>query len=344
MITTVSMASPTWNKSSSYGRIAREGRAYLKSKGIHVNTLGADSPNPVFKLSWHNFLHGYPTNLNAYGDITKYGFRMIQTAFESSRIPDSWIAPLNELDAVIVPSRWNKQVFEDCGVKAPIYYVPEGVSSAYHYVERKQKDIFRFITIADRGHRKGFIEAICAFVGAFGARTDVELIVKARELPEDSAMLNLTNKNIRVINQEYSDEEMQILYARSDCMIFPAHGEGFGLPPREFAVTGGISLCTDYGGLADELPQWGIGVAYKEVPAWPFPPAGSEEFFHLGMWADCDVEALVEKLLTVYNMSYSERITKGKSFSDFASGFYRWENYGDAALRLLEGEPIYAHQ
>lgn len=331
----ITIGCSTWNKSASYGRIAVETKDYLEKKGFWVNTVGRESPNRIFHPSLLNFLIGYPTNYHHFGMITQFGRRVGFATFESSEIPDSWIQYLNQCDAVMVPCTWNKTVFEHCGVTKPIRVVPHGISNDFYYVPRPKREIFRFLTIGDRGQRKGFIEAISAFVINFKDREDVELVIKARELRESDQVMNLINPNIRVINEDYTDAQMQSLYASADCMVFAAHGEGFGWPPREFATTGGIALATRFSGLADELDHWGIGLGYDLVPAWPIPPANFENFRGLGQWADVDVEVLADEMLRIYKMPYEERITMGKKFSDFATGHYRWGYHGDALLQML---------
>lgn len=325
----------TWNRSASYGRIAVETKDYLEKKGYWVNTVGRDAPNQTFKPGLLNFLIGYPTNYASFGLIAQYGRRVAFSTFESSIIPEEWVEILNKCDSVIVPCQWNAETYAAGGVNIPIHVVPHGISEGFHYVERPKREKFRFLTIGDQGHRKGFIDAISAFVKAFGDKEDVELIIKARTLSARSNLINLTNKNIRVIDEDYTDQEMCELYGSCECMVFPAHGEGFGWPPREFAATGGISLATNYGGLADELEHWGIGLQYHLVPAWPFPPSNAKHFFHQGEWADVDVDYLSERMLEIYNMDYNERIALGKQFSDFTLGFYTWNKHCEKVMELL---------
>lgn len=338
----VTMCSPTWNKYDSYGRLANEARDFLLDRGVIVNTIGHQAPNPAFLPTGANILHGYPTNFDNFGKITRYGTRIAVTMWESSRIHPAWVEPLNTCDRIIVPCHWNKRSFEDGGVTPPIEVVPLGVSSAYHYVPREERSVFRFLTIGDRGHRKGFIEAIQAFVRAFDKRDDVELVIKARVMNPSSPLLRLSNTNIRIINESYTDEEMQRLYANSDCMVFPAHGEGFGLPPREFAATGGISIVTDYGGLHDDLPLWGWGIGYKLIPAWRF----HERFQGVGEWADADVDELAAKMVEVREMAYAERMALGRVFSRNALALYRWSDYSQKimdAVGLSEPEKVLEH-
>lgn len=322
----VTMASPTWNKSESYGRIACEGRDYLQKKGVIVNTIGADAPNDLFLPTLTNILHGYPTNFKDFSDIANYGIKIVQTAWESTVLPPKWAENLNACTAVLVPCHWNAEVFKACGVTVPVHVVAEGISQEFHYQERHQRDVFRFIAIGDRGQRKGFIEAISAFFMAFGKRTDVELVIKSRSLAENSPLLHLTNSNIKVINEDYTDEQMQALYASCDCMIFPAHGEGFALPPREFAASGGIALATNYGGMADDIEGWGIPLPYKLVEAWPFHP----DFKGLGEWPDADMEATADLMKKFSEMSLEGRNQIGKRFSDAALKLYQWNNYGES--------------
>lgn len=329
--TPITICAPTWHKSASYGRMACETRDYLTKKGYFVNTVGQQVPQKRFYPSSKTIFMGYPTNHQNYGPFFKFGHKISSCMFESDEIPFQWVDPLNSCERVIVPCKWNKEVFEGSGVKVPIHVIPLGVSDAFHYVERQEKEVFRFITIGDRGHRKGFTDAIMAFVRAFGKRTDVELIVKSR-----SPLGELSNPNIKIITDDYTDEQMQRLYAKADCMLFPAHGEGFALPPREFAVTGGISLCTNYGGMADEIEHWGIGLKYELVPAWAFPPPSMQHFRHLGRWADCDLDDLVDKMLWVRNLDFNDRIRMGSEFSRYARTYYSWQNYGDSLLELLE--------
>jgi len=337
----ITIGTSTWNKSVSFGRIAHETRDYLMRKGYWVNTVGKDAPNHEFHPTLLNFLIGYPTNYQHFGLITQFGTRIAFATFESSQIPDNWIEHLNKCDAIMVPCQWNQDVFKRCGVEKPIHVVPHGISEDFYFVPRPKREVFRFLTIGDRGHRKGFIEAISAFVQAFGDREDVELIIKARELPESSQILNLTNRNIHTINEDYTDGQMQALYASSDCMVFAAHGEGFGWPPREFAATGGISIVTRFGGLADNLDDWGLSIGYELVPAWPFPPSNFDDFFHLGQWADADTDHLAKIMMQVYNTPYEQRITMGQRFSEFVLDYYRWDKHGDKLLELL-GELKYA--
>lgn len=46
------------------------------------------------------------------------------TVWETTKPPYHWISLLNSLDSIIVPCRWNREVFEKNGVSVPIHVVP----------------------------------------------------------------------------------------------------------------------------------------------------------------------------------------------------------------------------
>ncbi len=49
------------------------------------------------------------------------------TMFETDRIPHEWVEACNQLDGVIVPSNWCRQVFESSGVRVPLRVAPPGI-------------------------------------------------------------------------------------------------------------------------------------------------------------------------------------------------------------------------
>ena len=47
-----------------------------------------------------------------------------QTVWETDRLPRHWVPLLNDVDRVIVPTEWNRAVFETSGVTTPVVVVP----------------------------------------------------------------------------------------------------------------------------------------------------------------------------------------------------------------------------
>jgi hypothetical protein len=89
------------------------------------------------------------------------------------------------IDRVIVPCEHNAQVFRDGGVACPISVIPGGTDPDEFplITGLRPERPYTFLTIADRGNRKGWEEVYAAFFQAF--RHDVgpdkvRLIIKCR--------------------------------------------------------------------------------------------------------------------------------------------------------------------
>lgn len=331
----INICSPTWELAESYGRIAIELAQGLQSAETHVNRVGADvGDRPLFKPALGGIILGYPTIFDDFLPIVSNGPRIAITMFESTKLPDGWMKPLNEMDAVIVPSQWLVEVFRQNGITAPIHVVPLGISNTFKQVAQRDftEKPFTFISIADRGWRKGWWHALRAFTKAFGKSMDVRLILKTRNKDVLSEAFK-DCPNVEVIEGDYSDEEMVKLYHRSHVMLSSNCAEGFGFTPREFAATGGLALATNWGGTADDLNWWGVPIPYTMGIAWEDYPDWRGK---LGDWAEPDVDALASLMRYV--------VAHHSAYEDFAlraAGYvvthYRWALFVKQVHHIWKG-------
>lgn len=338
-MTVISIYASSWHTADSYGRQATELARQLERLGLHVNRLGSDVPRrqAPLRMSVGGVLMGYPTNHPKYGALANAGAKLAMTHWESTKLLPGWVEALNACDAVSVATHFVRDVFVNEGVTVPVHVNPLGISQLYQYRPRKQRAVFRFLVIADRGKRKGSWLVGQAFYRAFGDDPSVELVIKARE---DHFPARFTNRNVRVVSKDLTERQLARLYADCDCMIFPAYGEGFGFPPREFAATGGIAVATHWSGTADDLSQWGVPITtYKLVPAWEEMKDPDD------LWAECDVDALALQMQSIHTMPLKARNAWGRVFSDNVRRLYSWERFGNEIFALWQSitEARYAH-
>ncbi len=318
----INVFSPGFNPYDSYGKIGLELASGFRAQGYHVNQYGEDDGNSIRQISFGGLLLGYPTNFHKFGMLASQGPRIAITMFESTQLPTGWVPVLNTMDAVIVPCPWLMDLFRQQGVQIPIHPVALGLSREFlNYHPRTSKDVpFTFLAFADRGERKGWYEASRAFVGAFGDRLDVKLILKCRD--HNLPMLQVSNPNIVLLKQDMTLLELNVLYQKCHVMIAAARGEGFGFLPREFAATGGLSLVTDWGGLSWDVNEWAIPLTYEMVSAW-----GTEVNLRgLGLWASVRVDDLRDRLIEVRE-NYDQYEALRKDAHKFTVKKYRWQQF-----------------
>jgi glycosyltransferase involved in cell wall biosynthesis len=255
--------------------------------------------------------------------------------FESTRLPQPslWVDELNACDAVLSPSSFVTALFREHGVDVPIWTVPLGVLDDFEFQPRPERETFIFLALADRGIRKGWDIAAKAFVRAFGDDPHYRLVIKHR--PRES-VFNVVNPNISMWASEMEAKGLSWLYGLTDCLVFPARGEGFGLPPRDYAATGGLVLATNWSGLADYIQEYAEPInAYTMVPAWP----GHHLFDgRCGEWAEADVDALADLMRHVVTMPAEERNRIGWQRARATVARCSWDTWADAVLRVYRGE------
>lgn len=228
-----------------------------------------------------------------------------------------------------MPAEFLVEVFQRCGVRVPMHVISLGISETFTYAPRTADKPFRILCIGDRANRKGWQIAGGAFVNAFGDDPNYELIIKTRgeRFPH-----RFSNPNVKIMEIDLTDEEMDALYKTCHLMAFPTCGEGFGLPPREFAATGGIAIATNWGGTYDQLYSWALPIEFDLVTAWK----GYPKLYGLGEWAQPRMNHVTNLMQAVAGLSISDYNTFGHQFSVAAKALYNWNVFAKQCWRVME--------
>lgn len=336
-MTTVNLWCPTRDTIDSYGRMVLELEAGLERAGWTVHDFAVNAPSRPSDgtMVLGGILAGIPPMYKLYPTLAHIGPTLALTMFESTLIPPDWVDPLNKCQALVVPSAFLIETFRNSGATLPIHVVPLGISPAFHRFHPRvftctEDEPFTFIAIADRGIRKNWGAVMQTFNKAFGDDLCYRLILKSR-----TGVINfpVTNPNIEVIAQDMDDEALCALYHRAHVMVFPTRGEGFGLPPREFAATGGLALATRWGGTADDIDQWGVPIEqYTMEPAYQGKTAWSG---HVGDWAVPDGAALTQQLRDVVE-GYEAMNAQAEIRARFVVDTYTWDAFAQGVGQIYQ--------
>lgn len=258
------------------------------------------------------------------------------TVWETDRLPAHWPALLNQLDAVIVPTEWNRDVFRNSGVVVPIFVAPHlpRFSLQRSVIPEDRDSLLRrlpdikgrrlFYTISTWLERKGIAPLVAAFSQAFDRADPVALIIKTTAydlervrrdpghkgervavLPQLEAMLSravLRNGRlpppIHLLTDELSDGELYALHKIGYCFVSLCRAEGWGLGAFEAASLSKPVIITGWGGPAEFLSNdTAFFVDWSLAPVSPAEPNAS--YTPDQKWAEPDIACAVSTLRAV---------------------------------------------
>jgi len=217
--------------------------------------------------------------------------------------PSEWTRTIDGMAAALVETEWATRLCVDVGLAAR--HIPIGIDSAFWRPPTPEdRDKMRdklgvaeryvLLTVSDNHERKnlpavfataaflrgrefawppGSAEAVCLPVGS---SEDYYLIVNTKRRPEAVGyhLWDLANRfqlqNDTTFYQHerragLSDEELRNLYWAADCFVLLSKAEGLGLPVMEAMACGLPCVCTDAGGMAENLADgrgWLIAPEY----------------------------------------------------------------------------------
>ena len=178
-----------------------------------------------------------------------------QTVWETDRLPKPWVPLLNDVDRVLVPTHWNRDVFVASGVTVPIAVVPyvvcDTVPGDGGFPLELPDDLVVFYTISQWGARKDLASTLRVFLEAFTIDDPVAFVIKTAALTSfqpsndwigDSPLVGTTLLEVarivrshprpplvRVEVGEWTPARIAGLHTRGDCFVSLTHGEGWHL-------------------------------------------------------------------------------------------------------------------
>jgi len=196
------------------------------------------------------------------------------TVWETDRLPKHWPALLNRVDRVIVPTAWNREVFETSGVSTPVVVVPhvacDPVPGDGGVGLGLPPDVVVFYTISRWDQRKDPAAVIHAFLEAFTADDPVALVVKTTPIPQSPIIGKRGSESglagdtlleverimrgsqrpalVRVETEDWSPARIAGLHSRGDCFVSLSHGEGWNVGAFDAAAYGKPVVVTGWGG------------------------------------------------------------------------------------------------
>jgi glycosyltransferase involved in cell wall biosynthesis len=248
------------------------------------------------------------------------------TYWETTQLPNKWVNYMNRCDEVWTTSRWAKDVFISSGVKVPVFAFDLGINTeAFKYNRKPRSGPFTFIHVGSPSTRKNTQLVVDAFHKLFNYSTDYKLIIKSNGPPDARHIVDGHNfgslygkRTIEIIDYYLSDSELGDLFGRSDCLVYPTRGEGWGMAPFQAIATGlpticsNATACTEFASLSVPLEA-------------DYADTNQFGIYETGKWADPKIDDVCDKMLYVIN-NYDEVLKQTKKGSRVIHSSYSWDH------------------
>jgi glycosyltransferase involved in cell wall biosynthesis len=317
------------HKASGLGRASRAYAKSLKRQGVAVRLSPQDHRKPnAAQVKKVLIYHHLPSRMQWKKERSTYDFILLNTVWETSRLPRSWLPHMNKFDAVCVPSQHNRRVLRNCGVTVPIFVVPHGVDAREFHPNHPKLSLpaaagkFTFVSVFGFQHRKNPEGLLRAYWEEFSSKDNVILVIKTNGYAANETEAWIKQQVMRykkrlgiqkdtapvvIIGRHMSERQLKGLYALGDAFVLPTRGEGVGLPYLEALASGIPVIATGWGGQMDFLtPRNSFLVPYQlKSPASSMNRAISRRFSNLfaqkcQRWAEPDLSSLKRLMRQAY--------------------------------------------
>ena len=292
------------------------------------NLLRSAQPDPREpQLYFHWLFSGF----SVFEQFRESAHVFCYTTWESDRLPESWVEQMNQVRAVIVPTRFNARVCRASGVTVPVEVVAQGIDpQVYAYEEREQRPGLTTLMVGPIDGRKHVRTGIAAWKRAFAHDAQARLIIKSNY---GSQVYTPDDPRIQFVYVSERTRGIAHWYRQAD-MLMALGNEGFGLPLIEGMATGLPVIALNSEGQADVCED-AAGLVLPVAPERYATYDASE--FGAGVGGVCgvpSVEAVTEQLAWV--ASHREEARElGRAAADWARQQRNVWTMGASVLAVL---------
>jgi hypothetical protein len=191
------------------------------------------------------------------------------TVWETDRLPRHWPELVEMTDRVIVPCRWNAEVFR-AEVSIPVAVVPHVAVEVRRTTSPTWSNIgddtFVCYSIAPWTARKAPWLTVAAYAEAFRGDDDVLLVLLTSPTDFTSgggtvvAMARALAGHpdppkVLLVTRKLDEAELAALHTRADCFVSLCRSEGWGLGAFDAGAYGNEVVITGFGGQLDYLDR-----------------------------------------------------------------------------------------
>jgi glycosyltransferase involved in cell wall biosynthesis len=306
---------------------------------------------------WHEF------------DLNKFsGNKLIAyPIFETTKFNKEAVNYLQQMDCVVVTSKWAKNVVEEnIGASTPITVVQGGsdlLQTPAVLSTPRNATAFTFLALGKLEQRKSYAETIAAYIQAFENKDADTRLVCHCFTPFDknfqtTVQTLLSQLGLEIINYstvqgsitarrgsafveiprgQLPKEHVYRLYRHAHVGIFPAKAEGWNLPLLECiksgtpAITLNYSAPTEYANEAFGYPKELLLNDFNLVTA------NDGVFFHgdRGKWAQPNIDEISAAMLYCYD-NYSNLEEKFQTTSSKITEQFTWQNTAKQLLEVVD--------
>lgn len=274
---------------------------------------------------------GFPTDYKFYDNQYKIGY----TAWESTELKPGWKEQMLLVDELWATSQWTADIFKETTGREDVFVYPHGITPDWSPIRRNDSGIFRFLHIGEPQIRKNGQLVVDAFTQLFGDNPDFQLILKVssinttRVYADDGSIIGSPDSrysNIVIIDDYLSHNQIIDLYHKSNAMVYPTMGEGFGFMPLQALATGMPCISTY---------EW---ADYKKYITNPIKSKLSDSEYpmlHPGKIYNVELND-VKKSMTdlVNNYDYYSKISYKNSFKVHMD--YDWDYVTEDAVKRIK--------
>lgn len=216
--------------------------------------------------------HTPPGNIDTREDRKKFNYSILNTVWETPKIPNSWLSIINKFDAVCVPCSQNIEAMINSGVNIPVFLVPHGADTNKYRPENKKLSLaeaegkFIFVSVFDFQHRKNPETLLKAYWKEFTSADNVALVIKTygdkseritNKIFEYKKKLGFGDETAPLIIMTgiLGEQQFRGIYTLGNVFVLPTRGEGVGLPFIEALSSGIPVIATGWGGQMDFLTE-----------------------------------------------------------------------------------------